>query len=38
MAVAMTGGDVVLEGARADLLQTALDVICPDRRRDHADQ
>ncbi|RVA31370.1 UDP-N-acetylglucosamine 1-carboxyvinyltransferase, partial [Mesorhizobium sp. M7A.F.Ca.US.001.01.1.1] len=27
MAVAMTGGDVVLEGARADLLQTALDVI-----------
>jgi UDP-N-acetylglucosamine 1-carboxyvinyltransferase len=27
MAVAMTGGDVVLEGARADLLQSALDVI-----------
>ena len=27
MAVAMTGGDVVLEGARADLLQGALDVI-----------
>ncbi len=27
MAVAMTGGDVVLEGARADLLETALDVI-----------
>ncbi|MBZ9857892.1 UDP-N-acetylglucosamine 1-carboxyvinyltransferase [Mesorhizobium sp. CA13] len=27
MAVAMTGGDVVLEGARSDLLQTALDVI-----------
>ncbi|MBZ9967536.1 UDP-N-acetylglucosamine 1-carboxyvinyltransferase [Mesorhizobium sp. BR1-1-2] len=27
MAVAMTGGDVVLEGARPDLLQTALDVI-----------
>ncbi|TIL57677.1 MAG: UDP-N-acetylglucosamine 1-carboxyvinyltransferase [Mesorhizobium sp.] len=27
MAVAMTGGDVVLEGARADLLQTALGVI-----------
>ncbi|AZN95823.1 UDP-N-acetylglucosamine 1-carboxyvinyltransferase [Mesorhizobium sp. M9A.F.Ca.ET.002.03.1.2] len=27
MAVAMTGGDVMLEGARADLLQTALDVI-----------
>lgn len=27
MAVAMTGGDVLLEGARADLLQGALDVI-----------
>jgi UDP-N-acetylglucosamine 1-carboxyvinyltransferase len=27
MAVAMAGGDVMLEGARADLLQTALDVI-----------
>ena len=27
MAVAMTGGDVMLEGARADLLQSALDVI-----------
>ncbi|MBX3566450.1 MAG: UDP-N-acetylglucosamine 1-carboxyvinyltransferase [Rhizobiaceae bacterium] len=27
MAVAMAGGDVLLEGARADLLQTALDVI-----------
>ena len=27
MAVAMTGGDVVLEGARPDLLQTALGVI-----------
>ncbi|CDX20065.1 UDP-N-acetylglucosamine 1-carboxyvinyltransferase (Enoylpyruvate transferase 1) (UDP-N-acetylglucosamine enolpyruvyl transferase 1) (EPT 1) [Mesorhizobium sp. ORS 3324] len=27
MAVAMTGGDVLLEGARPDLLQTALDVI-----------
>jgi UDP-N-acetylglucosamine 1-carboxyvinyltransferase len=27
MAVAMTGGDVVLEGARAELLQSALDVI-----------
>ena len=27
MAVAMAGGDVVLEGARADLLQGALDVI-----------
>ena len=27
MAVAMTGGDVMLEGARPDLLQSALDVI-----------
>ena len=27
MAVAMTGSDVLLEGARADLLQTALDTI-----------
>ncbi|GAA2853883.1 UDP-N-acetylglucosamine 1-carboxyvinyltransferase [Aminobacter aminovorans] len=27
MAVAMTGGDVLLEGARADLLQGALDVL-----------
>jgi UDP-N-acetylglucosamine 1-carboxyvinyltransferase len=27
MAVAMTGGDVTLEGARADLLQGALDVL-----------
>ena len=27
MAVAMTGGDVLLEGARADLLQAALDVM-----------
>ncbi len=27
MAVAMTGGDVVLEGARADLLQNALDTL-----------
>ncbi|MBI4274562.1 MAG: UDP-N-acetylglucosamine 1-carboxyvinyltransferase [Rhizobiales bacterium] len=27
MAVAMTGGDVLLEGARAELLQTALDVL-----------
>ena len=35
MAVAMTGGDVLLEGARADLLQSALDVIAPHRRRDH---
>ena len=27
MAVAMTGGDVLLEGARPELLQTALDVL-----------
>lgn len=27
MAVAMTGGDVLLEGARADLLEAALDVL-----------
>ena len=27
MAVAMTGGDVLLQGARADLLQAALDVV-----------
>ena len=27
MAVAMTGGDVMLEGARAELLQAALDVL-----------
>jgi UDP-N-acetylglucosamine 1-carboxyvinyltransferase len=27
MAVAMTGGDVLLEGAQPELLQTALDVI-----------
>jgi UDP-N-acetylglucosamine 1-carboxyvinyltransferase len=27
MAVAMTGGDVLLEGARAELLQSALDVL-----------
>ena len=27
MAVAMTGGDVTLEGARADLLESALDVL-----------
>src|SRR5205823_7586298 len=27
MAVAMTGGDVMLEGARPELLQSALDVI-----------
>ena len=27
MAVAMTGGDVLLEGARSDLLQSALDIL-----------
>ena len=35
MAVAMTGGDVLLEGARPELLQSALDVLDADRRRDH---
>src|SRR6201988_441582 len=29
MAVAMTGGDVTLEGARPELLQAALDVLTP---------
>jgi UDP-N-acetylglucosamine 1-carboxyvinyltransferase len=38
MAVAMTGGDVLLEGARADLLQAALDVMLPGRRRRVRDQ
>ena len=38
MAVAMTGGDVLLEGARPELLQSALDVLDADRRRDHRDQ
>ena len=33
MAVAATGGDVLLEGARAELLETALDVLAQDRRR-----
>jgi UDP-N-acetylglucosamine 1-carboxyvinyltransferase len=28
MAVAMTGGDLLLENARADLLQAAIDVMC----------
>ena len=35
-AVAMTGGDVLLQGARAELLQTALDVLV--RRRRHRDR
>ena len=38
MAVAMTGGDVLLEGARPELLQAALDVLGAGRRRDHRDQ
>ena len=38
MAVAMTGGDVLLEGARPELLQSALDVLGADRRGDHRDQ
>ena len=38
MAVAMTGGDVLLENARPELLQAALDVLSAGRRRDHADQ
>ena len=38
MAVAMTGGDVMLEGARPELLQAALDVLGEARRRDRDDQ
>ncbi len=38
MAVAMTGGDVVLEGATPDLLQAALDAMGQRRRRHHPDQ
>ena len=39
MAVAMAGGDVVLEGApRRPAARRALDVIRRDRRGDHADQ
>ena len=38
MAVAMTGGDVVLQGARPELLQTALDVIGEGRRQVTVDQ
>ena len=38
MAVAMTGGDVLLEGARPELLQAALDVLAQAGRRDHRDQ
>ena len=38
MAVAMTGGDVVLENARPELLQAALDVLGPGRRRGDRDQ
>ena len=38
MAVAMTGGDVLLEGARPELLQAALDVLVQAGVDDHADQ
>ena len=38
MAVAMTGGDVLLEKARAELLQTALDVLAQAGRRIQRDQ
>ena len=38
MAVAMTGGDVLLEGARPELLQSALDVIAQTGAEDHRDQ
>ena len=38
MAVAMTGGDVQLAGARPELLQSALDVLTAGRRRDHRQQ
>ena len=33
MAVAMTGGDVMLENARAELLQEGLDVLAAGRAR-----
>ena len=38
MAVAMTGGDVMLENARAELLQEGLDVLAARRRRIQRDQ
>ena len=38
MAVAMTGGDVLLQNARPELLQAALDVLSARRRHHHADQ
>ena len=38
MAVAMTGGDVLLQNARPELLQSALDVLVQSRRDGHADQ
>ena len=38
MAVAMTGGDVLLQNARPELLQAALDVLSASRRHHHADQ
>ena len=38
MCVAMAGGDVLLEGARPELLQSALDVLVDAGAGDHADQ
>ena len=39
MAVAMTGGDVLLQNARPELLQAALDVLAANvGLRGHADQ
>ena len=38
MAVAMTGGDVLLQGARPELLQSALDTLEAGGRRDHLEQ
>ena len=38
MAVAMTGGDVLLENARPELLQAGLDVLTQAGRRDHRHQ
>ena len=38
MAVAMAGGDVLLQNARPELLQAALDVLDAGRRHRYADQ
>ena len=38
MAVAMAGGDVLLQNARPELLQAALDVLTANRRHGHAHQ